>query len=190
MLLYKDIVTDDEIVSDAFKSTISFDGAVMNIASTRKVLADDGEIDIGCGNSFGGGDAEEDAADTSGKETIIDVVHNHNLQNFNVSRAAFKKQIVRYLNALKKKIKERVENAAEGPLKDAEKAKMKEFKGKGKKMMEFVTTVTGNFDDYEFYISENALDSDDYLIIPASYPDGAISPVFHILLPAVYEYKL
>jgi hypothetical protein len=57
--LYIDIFSNEEIVSDAFKFEWIFDNVGFKIKSNYKITGNE-HVDIGCGNSFGGTDAEEE----------------------------------------------------------------------------------------------------------------------------------
>lgn len=53
MKIFQDIFTDEEFVSDSYKMDMIFNGVIAEIKS-RMVISKEAEVDIGCGNAFGG----------------------------------------------------------------------------------------------------------------------------------------
>lgn len=62
MRVYTDVFSKEEIVSDSFNFEYVFEKVGVEIKSTFITKAE-GDIDIGCGNAFGGNAEEEGAAD-------------------------------------------------------------------------------------------------------------------------------
>ena len=54
MKIFQDIFSESEIISDSYKMDMTFDGVIGEIKS-RLVVKKEGDVDIGCGNAFGGG---------------------------------------------------------------------------------------------------------------------------------------
>ena len=63
MKLYTDLFSKEEIVSDAFKFEWVFENAGFKIESKFKTVGAV-DVDIGCGNSFGGVSEEEKVEDS------------------------------------------------------------------------------------------------------------------------------
>ena len=102
MKVWVDVFSNDEMVSDSYKSTLIFDDACLEVQAKYITKAGDGDIDIGAGNAFGGGEEEE--VDESGGETVINVVDAHKLQECQLSKKdtmamlkAYLKRVVGYL---------------------------------------------------------------------------------------------
>jgi|688.fasta_scaffold238674_2 hypothetical protein len=53
MKLYSDVFTNTEILSDSYKQEIIHEGTVFKVKS-RLVAKKEDDVDIGCGNAFGG----------------------------------------------------------------------------------------------------------------------------------------
>jgi hypothetical protein len=53
MKLYSDVFTNTEILSDSYKQEIIHEETVFKVKS-RLVVKKDDDVDIGCGNAFGG----------------------------------------------------------------------------------------------------------------------------------------
>jgi len=60
MRIYQDIFSTDEteIISDSFPWVVIHEGAVIEVTS-RMVVKGDVDVDVGCGNAFGGKNEEE-----------------------------------------------------------------------------------------------------------------------------------
>ena len=62
MKLYYDIFAEgesNEVLSDGFKITLEFDGVMGKVQSSLIAVGDD-NVDVGCGNEFGGAGKEEE----------------------------------------------------------------------------------------------------------------------------------
>lgn len=201
MLLYVDAITGGELCTDSFKIVEEHDGAIWSIASKR-VVKGDVDVDIGCGNAFGG-NADEDEALPAGAETVIDIVDAHGLVQITYGRKEYKILMKKYYKDLKTALKKRLSDAKESGIgvDDAKAAKKKFNEAELTKIMEFVKTVVDKFDEYDFYTptpsreyqkehgDKDVTEAPSKLIIPASYPDGAITPTFHIIATGVRAVK-
>lgn len=75
MKLFMDIFSDEEIISDSYPHTEpeEFHGVIWKIKSRWITKGGDENIDIGCGNAFGGGGEEEQAGGEE-LEKALDIV--------------------------------------------------------------------------------------------------------------------
>jgi hypothetical protein len=209
MIVYYDLVADKEIASDAFdqKETAGYKG-VREIQS-KKIVFQEVEADIGANASKGDGesaDGEEEGADASEAQTVINVVHAAKLQKMELSakeyasmQKAFWKKLIEALNkdryrALgirvseeddKDTIKEK-EAAAMAELSKYEqkgveesKQRMANFKANFEGLQKFVKDVIiANFDEFEFYTCEEG-ELGECMLIPARYIGEAEAPIFY-----------
>lgn len=53
MRIYQDVFTDEEFISDSYKMEKLFNDVIGEVKS-RMVVSKEAEVDIGCGNAFGG----------------------------------------------------------------------------------------------------------------------------------------
>ena len=53
MIILQDIFSGEELLSDAYKVDMLFDNVIGEVQS-KMVAIKDAEVDIGCGNAFGG----------------------------------------------------------------------------------------------------------------------------------------
>ena len=92
------------MMSDIFPFEMAYDDAIMKVKSQYKAADKIGEVDIGCGNEFGGGE-EPQGGDDEPAEKVLDVAYNAGLQQVNMSKKEFMAflkgyfaKIVAYLN--------------------------------------------------------------------------------------------
>lgn len=139
MKVFRDIFTGDEVLSDALNLKLEFEDAIITTVSKMINPDDVGNVDIGCGNEFGG-----EGGDVGGDpnvEKVNSIVSNFNLEEYFGS----KKEIA---GALKDKITEMREK-----LKDNSDA-LKRWEAGGP-IEKFVKEVFGKFDDCRFFMSKS-----------------------------------
>ena len=119
MLIFQDIIKNDEFMSDIFPYTLEYDDVIMKVQSSYKPKDKIGDIDklIGNDNTFGGG--ENQGGDDEPTENVNDVIYNANLQPVTMSKKEFMayikdffKKVVTYLEEHDKK--DRVETFKKG----------------------------------------------------------------------------
>merc|ERR1712222_194981 len=99
MKVFQDVFTNDEIMSDVFDFSLSHEDVIMKVQSKLINKAGMGNIDVGCGNAFGGG--EDEGADDMAEEKVLDVEYNHNLIKTPFSKGDFMALIKPFLKNLK-----------------------------------------------------------------------------------------
>lgn len=67
-----DFTTGTEVLSDSYKITYEYEGVIGSVKS-RMVAKTEDNVDIGCGNAFGGA-GEEEQAGGAPVEKVIDLV--------------------------------------------------------------------------------------------------------------------
>ena len=111
MLIFQDIIKNDEFMSDIFPYTLEYDDVIMKVQSSYKPKDKIGDIDklIGNDNTFGGG--ENQGGDDEPTENVNDVIYNANLQPVTMSKKEFMayikdffKKVVTYLKNMIKRI--------------------------------------------------------------------------------------
>jgi hypothetical protein len=53
MRIYQDVFTDEEFISDSYKMEMIHNDVIGEVKS-RMVVCKESDVDIGCGNAFGG----------------------------------------------------------------------------------------------------------------------------------------
>ncbi|KAL8822961.1 MAG: hypothetical protein Q9191_006316 [Dirinaria sp. TL-2023a] len=146
MIIYKDLVTDDEIISDSYPVK-EIDDTVYEVDCKRITLGSE-NFDIGANPSA----EEQDEGTDEVKKTVIDVVHSFRLQflgdeDSGTRAFATKKDFMGpfkgYLKTVVTKLKE----------KGADEAKVKEFQNKVQTY--YTKKIAPNFGDFDFYTGES-----------------------------------
>ena len=177
MRVFKDFIKGDEMMSDIFPYTLEYEDTIMKVQSHYKAADKVGEVDIGCGNAFGGGETEQPTEEEP-TEKVCDIPYNAQLQEYSMS----KKEFMAYIKDYFKKIIAHLEATGKSSRVDS-------FK---KGATEFTKFIVPKFDDVTLYIGQNG-ESDDGLEggIAISYweSDTAPGPVFFFFKDGLDEVK-
>ena len=179
MLIFQDVFTNDEFMSDIFPFELAYEDTIMKVKSSYKKPEDVGNIDIGCGNEFGGAEEEPAGAGESAPvEKVIDVVHNANLQPFQMSKAEF----MAYVKAFFAKVVKYLQD-------NGKEDRVDTFKKGATAFMKFIAP---KFNDIEIYVGASKTDDDDLsgsFAISFWEDDSAPGPVFYFFKDALKEVK-
>ncbi|XP_019172785.1 PREDICTED: translationally-controlled tumor protein homolog [Ipomoea nil] len=167
MLVYKDLLTGDELLSDSFCYKEIESGVLWEVEG-KWVVQGAVDVDIGANPSAEGADEDEGVDDKAVK--VVDIVDTFRLQE----QPPFdKKQFVAYI---KKYIKLLT------PKLDAEKQEV------FKKNIEGATKfLLSKLSDLQFFVGESM--SDDSTLVFAYYKDGASDPTFLYFAHGLKEVK-
>ncbi|KAL1561087.1 translationally-controlled tumor protein [Salvia divinorum] len=167
MLVYQDLLTGDELLSDSFPYNEIENGALWEVAG-KWVVTGAVDVDIGANPSAEGGGEDEGVDDQAVK--VVDIVDTFRLQE----QPPFdKKQFIGYI---KKYIKTLT------PKLDAE--KQEEFK----KSIEGATKyLVSKIKDLQFFVGESM--ADDSSLVFAYYKEGAADPTFLYFAHGLKEIK-
>ncbi|KAF9957866.1 Ribosome associating protein [Mortierella alpina] len=166
MLIYKDVITDDELFSDAFDIK-EVDGRY-EIDCAMITVKKGADVDIGANASAE--EAGEELED--GAEIVNNVVHSFRLQSTQFDKKAYTVYIKGYLKELKAK------KGLEG---DDAKAYEAEMTTEVKK-------VLGGFKDFEFYTGESMDPAGAIMLL--NYREDGITPYFTVFKHAVKSMKV
>ncbi|KAJ8247051.1 hypothetical protein GJAV_G00258210 [Gymnothorax javanicus] len=136
MIIYKDIITGDEMFSDIYKITESPNGVLVEVEG--KMVSRTEDID----DSVFGGNASTEAQDEGCDSTTvsgIDIILNHKLQETTFTKESYKVYIKDYLKAIKAK------------LEDGNSERVKPFMAGAQ---EAIKTILGNMKNYQFFTGE------------------------------------
>ncbi|CAM9461056.1 unnamed protein product [Phaeothamnion confervicola] len=165
MLVYKDVVSGDEMCTDAFAQSPVLDTegnpvpGLFEIES-RTITKGGDNIDIGCGGEFGG--AEEEVNDTV--EKVNNVIESFRLTEVPFgNKNEFKDWIKEYVRKVRSAHKE----------KGTPQEKIKEFMAQAPEMVKF---LMGQFKEWQFYTGES-MDSEAGMVF-AYYKEEAPTPTF------------
>nr|AIC33060.1 translationally controlled tumor protein [Panax ginseng] len=156
MLVYQDLLTGDELLSDSFPYKEIENGVLWEVEG-KWVVQGAVDVNIGANPSAEGGDEDEGVDDQTIK--VVDIVDTFRLQE----QPAFdKKQFVAYIKKYIKTLTPKLEDD-----------KKEEFK----KGIEGATKfLLGKLKDLQFFVGESM--HDDGSLVFAYYKDGATDPTF------------
>ena len=167
MLLYQDLLTGDELLSDSFPYKELFNGILWEVEG-KWVIQGAVDVDIGANPSAEGGGEDEGVDDQAVK--VVDIVDTFRLQE----QPAFdKKQFMAYI---KKYIKTLTAKLPED--------RQEHFK---KNVEPAVKWLISKLSDLQFFVGESM--SDDGTMVFAYYKDGAADPTFIYFADALKEVK-
>ena len=167
MIIFKDIISGDELLSDAYDVKL-VDGVIYE-ADCDMVKVGGDNIDIGANPSPEGED--EDVED--GSEVVNNVVHSFRLQQTAFDKKSFLTYIKGYMKEIKSKLQETNPDAVATFEKGA---------------MVYVKKVVASFKDWEFFTGES-MDPDGMLVL-LNYREDGTTPFVAIWKHGVVEEKI
>ncbi|KAH9045419.1 translationally controlled tumor-associated [Lactarius pseudohatsudake] len=162
MLLYSDILTDDEMFSDAFPIKV-VDSIVYEVDCQLITVKEGADIDIGANPSA----EEQEEALEEGAIQVNNVVHSFRLQSTAFDKKSFLTYLKGYMKARQKP--DRVDQFEKGAATYAKK-------------------IIANFKDYEFYIGESM--NPDGMVALLNYREDGTTPYFTFWKDGLKEVKL
>jgi len=169
MIVYKDLITGDEIISDSYGLKL-IDGIVYE-ADCKKISVGGESFDVGGNPSAEEG---EEALDDA-TQTVLDVAHSFRLQETSFD----KKNYLTHLKTYMKKVKEALKE------KGASDAEISEFE---KGASGFAKKIVANFKDYEFLIGESM--DPDGMVILLNYREDGVTPYVTVWKHGLLEMKV
>ncbi|PAV21184.1 translationally-controlled tumor [Pyrrhoderma noxium] len=169
MLLYEDIISGDEMLSDAFPLK-EVDDIVFEVDCQKIVVKPGVDIDIGANPSA---EEQEEALQEEGAEQVINVVYSHRLQ----STSFDKKGYLTYLKGYMKEVKTRLQQTNPDRVEAFEKG-----------AQAFAKKIVANFKDYEFYTGENM--NPEGMVALLNYREDGVTPYFTFWKDGLKEIKL
>jgi hypothetical protein len=180
MLVYKDIITDDEVMSDSFKRSpvTDADGNVVPAlfeVESRMIVVGGDNIDVGAGNAFGGA-GEDEAVDDSVEKVnnIIDSRSGFGYNEMPLSKAELKEYVKKYVQDLRAQLK----------AKDTPQEKIKQFMAEANDAFRF---IMGKYSDLQFYLTRSY--NVEAGLIYAYFKEGAATPTFIYFTHGLREEK-
>jgi hypothetical protein len=212
MLIYTDIVSGKDVVTDSYPVKLLSDGAIMEVES-KKVQVGGEAIDIGANASAE--EAEEKLDDEV--KTVINVIEAHGLQkvelelkDFKTMQTAYWKDLLNAINAKRHEILfgDKAPPTDKEELKKAEAAAEKKLNAYDKGRYDVLQTqfanykkhfnalqafvkdeIVKNFKDFDFYLPAEPATLGKCMIIPARYIGEATAPVFYFYVAGLLEEK-
>ncbi|KAF2622477.1 translationally controlled tumor-associated [Macroventuria anomochaeta] len=169
MIIYKDILTDDEIISDSYDIK-EIDGVVYE-ADCKKISVGGETFDTGANASAE--EAEEGADDQS--ETKIDVVYSFRLNETGFDKKGYLTYLKGYMKAVKAKLQEKGASADE----------ITAFE---KGAASYAKKIVANFKDYEFFTGESM--NPEGMIVLLNYREDGVTPYVTVWKHGLSEMKV
>ncbi|PVG03675.1 translationally controlled tumor-associated [Serendipita vermifera] len=169
MLLYSDLISGDEMFSDAFPLKL-VDDIVWEV-DCQTITVKEGDIDIGANPSAE--EAGEQLED--GAKTVNNVVHSFRLQSTTFDKKSYLTYLKGYMKEVKKKLTEN--GASEEDVAAFEKG-----------ASAYAKKIVANFKDYEFYVGENM--NLEGMVALLNYREDGITPYFTFWKHGLKEIKL
>ncbi|KAK4138293.1 translationally controlled tumor-associated [Trichocladium antarcticum] len=155
MLIFKDIISGDEIISDSYDLK-EVDGVVYEADCA---MITEGAVSIDIGANASAEEAEEALEDTAVK--VNNIVNSFRLQSTSFDKKGYLTYLKGYMKALKAKMTEAGKSAEE----------IKDFETKAGG---FAKKIIGNFKDYEFYTGESM--DPDAMVVLLNYREDGTTP--------------
>ncbi|MCD7455833.1 hypothetical protein HAX54_029756 [Datura stramonium] len=167
MLVYQDLLTGDELLSDSFPYKELENGILWEVQG-KWVTQGAVDVDIGANPSAEGADEDEGVNDQAVK--VVDIVDTFRLQE----QPSFdKKQFVTFMKRYIKNLTPKLEGEAQDTF---------------KKNIESATKfLMSKLKDLQFFVGESM--HDDGALVFAYYKDGATDPTFLYIAPGLKEIK-
>jgi len=174
MLIYRDIISGDELASDTSKvidagnGLWEIDGKMITKGSENFVLA-------GANPSAEGEDADEGGDDT--KVTVLDLADQFRYQKIEggMSKKAYQSELKKYMKALTEKLKER------GTSEEDVKKFQSEAPAAAKKIL-------GNWENYDIYQGESMEENSMYVLV--DFREDGMTPYATLWKWGLEEYKV
>jgi len=165
MLLYQDIITGDELFSDAFPLK-EVDGIVYEVDCQLITMKAGADVDIGANPSA----EEQDEALEDGATQVNNVVHSFRLQATTFDKKSYLTYLKSYMKAVKAELP-----ADECPAFE-------------KGAAAYAKKLIANFKDYEFYTGESM--NPDGMVALLNYRGDGVTPYFTFWKHGTKQVKL
>jgi len=169
MIIYKDLITGDELISDSYNLR-EVDGVVYE-ADCKKISVGGETFDTGANASA---EEAEDGTDDQIQQ-VIDVVHSFRLNETSFDKKSYLSHLKTYMKKVKEGMKER--GASDEEVSVFEKG-----------ASAYAKKIVGNFKDYEFLIGESM--DPDGMVVLLNYREDGITPFVTIWKHGLKEEKV
>uniref|UniRef100_A0A2I2YG96 Translationally-controlled tumor protein n=1 Tax=Gorilla gorilla gorilla TaxID=9595 RepID=A0A2I2YG96_GORGO len=149
MIIYRDLISHDEMFSDIYKIWEIMDGLYLEVEG-KMVSRIEGNID----DSLIGGEGIESTVITG-----VDIVMNHHLQETSFTKETYKKYIKDYMKSIKAKLEEQRPETVKPFMTEAAKQ---------------IKDILANFKNYQFFNCENM--NPDGMVALLDYREDGVTP--------------
>ncbi|KAK4230789.1 Mss4-like protein [Podospora fimiseda] len=169
MLIYKDIISGDELLSDSYDLK-EVDGVAYEADCA---MITEGAVEVNIGANASAEEADEALEDTAVK--VNNIVHSFRLQSTSFDKKAYLTYLKGYMKAVKKALQDA--GKSEDEVKDFE------TKAQG-----FAKKIIGNFKDWEFYTGESM--NPDGMVVLLNYREDGTTPYVVVWKHGLTEMKV
>ncbi|RDL40573.1 Mss4-like protein [Venustampulla echinocandica] len=169
MIIYKDIITGDEIISDSYDLKL-IDNVVYECDCQMITL---GAVDVNTGANASAEEADEGVED--GAVQVNNVVNSFRLQSTQFDKKSYLSHLKGYMKKVKELLKE----------KGADESVVTEFE---KGAQAYAKKIIGNFKDYDFYIGESM--DPDGMVVLMNYREDGTTPFVTVWKHGLVEMKV
>ena len=143
------------------------------MVESKMISKNDGDVDVGCGNAFGGGGGDDEGVDNTAQQ-VNNVMDSFQYTETQIGGPAdFKSWIKEYMNAIVEKLRE----------KGKPKEEIQAFKATAPNIAKFFLK---NFSDLQFYLGASF---DASTMVFSLYPEGALTPNFYYIMGGLNKEK-
>ncbi|KAH8590018.1 translationally controlled tumor protein [Bisporella sp. PMI_857] len=169
MIIYKDILTGDEIISDSYDLK-EVDGAVYEVDCAMITL---GAVEVDTGANASAEEAEEGVED--GAVQVNNVVNSFRLTSTSFDKKSYLSHLKTYMKKVQEAMKE----------KGADQAKIDEFQ---KGAQAYAKKIVAKFKDYDFYVGESM--DPDGMVVLMNYREDGVTPFVTVWKHGLVEMKV
>ncbi|KAK1580537.1 Mss4-like protein [Colletotrichum navitas] len=170
MIIYKDIITDDEIISDSYDLK-DIDGIVYEADCA---MITEGTVQVDTGANASAEEADEGVEDTEVK--VNNIVHSFRLQSTQFDKKGYLTYLKGYMKAVKSALQEK--GAPAEKITAFEKGAQTYVKDK----------LLPNFKDFEFYTGESM--NPDGMVVLLNYREDGVTPYIIVWQHGLSEMKV
>ncbi|KAG5357166.1 Translationally-controlled tumor protein-like protein [Yarrowia sp. C11] len=167
MIIFKDVISNDEMCSDAFEPKV-VDNVVYEVDCAMIQVAD-GDVDIGANPSAE--DAEEGV--DSDVQTVNNVVHSFRLQSTGFDKKSYLTYLKGYMKSIKNYLAEH---------------KPEEVENFEKGAQAYAKKIVANFKDFDFYTGESM--DPDGMVALLNYREDGTTPYLIFWKHGIKEEKI
>ncbi|PSS18396.1 hypothetical protein M430DRAFT_27855 [Amorphotheca resinae ATCC 22711] len=169
MIIYKDIITGDEVMSDSYDLK-EVDGVVYEVDCAMITL---GAVQVDTGANASAEEADEGVED--GAVQVNNVVNSFRLQSTSFDKKSYLSHLKTYMKKVKEALKE----------KGASDEEVAAFE---KGASAYAKKIVANFKDYDFYIGESM--DPDGMVLLMNYREDGVTPFVTVWKHGLTEMKV
>lgn len=176
MRIFQDIFSDEEFISDSYKMNMLFDNVIVEVPSKMVVLKD-ADVDIGCGNAFGGQNEDEEAggnANSAPVAKVCDLIDAFRYEETSFDKPGFQGYFKEYMKKLLEYLQKNKQDRVEP------------FKAGAR---EFFKWVLNNFGELTFYTGPS-YDMENMIVMSYYKNADDEAPTFLYVMDGMKSYKV